>query len=99
MKYAFAGDRQISCNILKFLIERGYKPSALLISNGENESHSETLTQISDLPEDYIFKGNSFKERENIEKLKALNLDYIIVQNSPNKGINVTSRIALIINT
>ena len=78
MKYAFAGDRQVSCNILKFLIERGYKPSALLVSSGENESHSETLMQISDLSENYIFKGNDFKVKANIEKLKHLNLDYII---------------------
>lgn len=78
MKYAFAGDRQISCNILKFLIECGYKPSALLVSSGENESHSETLMQISNLSENYIFKGNDFKEKGNIEKLKNLNLDYII---------------------
>ena len=37
MRYAFAGDRQISCEILKFIIERGYEPLALLVSKGKNE--------------------------------------------------------------
>ena len=68
MKYAFAGDRQISCNILKHLIEQGYEPSALLVSRGVNESHAETLRQISNLSEEYIFRGNDFKEKANIEK-------------------------------
>ncbi|PZD76621.1 methionyl-tRNA formyltransferase [Mesonia sp. K7] len=78
MKYAFAGDRQIGCNILKYLIEQGYEPSALLVSRGKNESHAETLRQISNLPEEYIFSGNSFKEKENIQKLNDLSIDYII---------------------
>jgi methionyl-tRNA formyltransferase len=78
MKYAFAGDRQISCNILNYIMKSGFSPLALLVSSGKNESHSESLIQISNLPNEYIFKGKIFKNEESIKKLKALNLDYII---------------------
>ncbi|WP_374449208.1 hypothetical protein [Cloacibacterium normanense] len=36
MRYIFAGDRKISCNILSFLISKGYPPLALLVSEGRN---------------------------------------------------------------
>lgn len=78
MRYAFAGDRQISCEILKFIIEKGYEPLALLISKGKNASHSSELKKISGLADEYIFEGNDFKNDENFSKLKELNLDYII---------------------
>src|SRR5690625_1814324 len=77
MKYAFAGDRQISVEILKLLKSQGFKPSALFVSKGENESHAEELKQISNLPEKLIFEGNKFKHPEAIEVLKNLELDYI----------------------
>ncbi len=78
MRYAFAGDRQISCDILKFIIEKGYKPLALLVSKGKNASHSSELKKISGLTDEYIFENNAFKKAENFSKLKELNLDYII---------------------
>lgn len=78
MKYGFAGDRQISCNLLEYLIEKGYKPSILMVSIGNNESHAETLKQISNLPEEYIIYGNDFKKKNNLQKLEELQLDYII---------------------
>lgn len=77
MKYAFAGDRNISCKILKFLIAKGYKPLALLITEGVNATHDQDLIDIAGLDEAYIFSGNMFKEPESIQKLKALELDYI----------------------
>ncbi|MFA5556091.1 MAG: formyltransferase family protein [Flavobacteriaceae bacterium] len=78
MKYAFAGDRQISCNLLKFIISKGFLPEALLVSNGKNATHSKELKSISGLKPDFIFEGQDFKTPENIQKLKGLELDYII---------------------
>lgn len=78
MKYAFAGDRQLSCDVLKFIIENGHFPSGLLVSKGINTSHSKELQTLSKLDSDLIFEGNDFKKPESIQKLKDLELDYII---------------------
>jgi len=77
MRYAFAGDRNISCKLLKFLIGKGHMPLALLVSEGLNATHDQELIDISAVDKSYIFSGNAFKETQNIEKLKSLNLDYI----------------------
>ena len=77
MNYAFAGDRKISCNILKFLKGKGYEPSALFIGNSMTSSHSSELKLISGLDEKYIFEGNDFRKPENIKVLIDMELDYI----------------------
>lgn len=77
MKYAFAGDREISCNILRFIIDKGYKPSALFLSNSNTSSHSSELKDISELNEKFIFSGNDFKKPENVRILEKMDLDYI----------------------
>lgn len=78
MRYIFAGDRKISCNILSFLISKGYPPLALLVSEGRNESHSQQLIELSGVSDDFIFKGKKFADRDTLSKLKSLNPDYII---------------------
>ncbi len=75
MRYALAGDRKISVTILKFIISKGYKPSALFISDSTKSSHCKELIELSGLTDELIFRGNSFKN--NFEKLQTLNLDYI----------------------
>lgn len=78
MKYVFAGDRQISVNLLKWMIDKGYSPSALFVSSGKNQSHADDLIQISKLSEDRIFIGKSFSEQSSIETLKSFEADYFI---------------------
>ena len=79
MRYAFAGDRLISCEILTFIISKGYSPLALLVSNKDNNTHAESLLKISGLAADeLVFWGNEFKQEDAIIKLKRLNLDYVI---------------------
>lgn len=78
MKFVFAGDRQISVNILKWIIDRGYTPSALMVSNGKNESHADELIKISNLSDDRVFIGNSFSEPASIVTLNSLQIDYFI---------------------
>ena len=78
MKYAFAGDRKISCNILKYIMNRGFEPSMLLVSNKKETTHAKELIKISELSEDKIIKGELFSNFENIEKLNSLELDYVI---------------------
>lgn len=78
MRYAFAGDRDISVKVLTFLIERGYSPLALLLSGSNKSSHSRELSQLSNLPQELILEGLSFNNIESIGLLESLNLDYII---------------------
>jgi methionyl-tRNA formyltransferase len=77
MKYIFAGDREISVTILEWLITLGYKPSALFISNRLNASHADQLIKLSDLPETLIFEGNSCNDKQTIQIINDLNIDYI----------------------
>jgi len=78
MRYAFAGDRDISVAVLNYLIENGYKPSALLLTEKEKASHANQLREIADLESKLIFHGKGFEDQENQSILKDLELDYII---------------------
>lgn len=77
MDYVYAGDRQISCDILNFLIDRGFIPKALLVSNGLSASHADQLISISGLPASLVMKGIEFKNEDNVKKLRELGVDYI----------------------
>lgn len=44
MRYAFAGDRDIAVRVLRFLLEQGAPPSALLIP--ENPSHADEIISL-----------------------------------------------------
>jgi methionyl-tRNA formyltransferase len=78
MKYVFAGDRQISVHILKWIMDKGYYPEALIVPSGKNSTHADELINLSKLSKERIFIGNSFSELSSIEILKSLNVDYFI---------------------
>lgn len=76
MKYAFAGDRDIAVKVLAYLVEKGYRPQALLLSSDKRASHARELMSIASLPEERIFRGADFADSESF--FKDLELDYII---------------------
>lgn len=78
MNYIFAGDREISVNILSFIISKGYRPLALFISNDAKQSHANELVKISGLTPDKIFKGKEVNNDQTINIIKPLEVDYII---------------------
>jgi len=78
MRYAFAGNRNISCNLLKFIISKGYYPKALLVMDDKQSNHVKKLIELSKLSEANIFFGKSFTQEANIKILKNMQLDYII---------------------
>lgn len=78
MKFAFAGDRSISVDILEFIILDGYEPEVLLLPSEDEASHSEELLDLVDLSEEKILRGKEFKSEEGKEILSKLDLDYII---------------------
>lgn len=78
MRYVFAGDRYLSCEILKFLVENNQKPLALFVSENDKSTHNEELISISNLDDEFIFRGNEFKSEICLELLDGFSLDYII---------------------
>lgn len=79
MRIAYAGDRDISVDVLKFILEQGVRPRALLLCSRKRATHADELLELCPfLDEGMIFRGTSFRNEENIEKLKELELDYII---------------------
>lgn len=76
MKYAFAGNRRIAYNILKFIINEGYKPSALLLVDSSDISSS--MRDLVELDESNIFIGKDSINLEMVHSLQMLDLDYII---------------------
>lgn len=77
MKYIYAGDRDISVWVLKYLIQQGYKPEALLVSGKDRASHARELIKLSRLEESLIFEGKEFLEEENQNILSQIEPDYI----------------------
>jgi methionyl-tRNA formyltransferase len=78
MRYAFAGDRDISVKVLTFLIDKGHAPLALLLSGPKRSSHAHELSQLANLPQKMIFEGINFNDENSIAILESLELDYII---------------------
>lgn len=79
LRFAFAGDRDISVWVLEFLISQKATPLALLVSDKSRATHADTLESLCPfLGSNHILSGDSFRSPEGIETLKQLELDYII---------------------
>jgi methionyl-tRNA formyltransferase len=78
MRYIFAGDRDIAVDVLSYIISKGYKPEALLLSSLERASHANELIKLSKLPGEKILRGKAFASKEGFELLKRIKPDYII---------------------
>lgn len=83
MRYAFAGDRQISVEILQLLLNAGHTPLALFVSDGQRETHAKTLRALANLDDSVVFEGKIFSNETAVERLKELNLDYVICIHFP----------------
>lgn len=79
LKFAFAGDRKIAVQVLKFLLKRKEKPLALLLAEKNKASHAKELKRLcSFLKSDKVFYGKEFTSKKGVKRLKDLGLDYII---------------------
>lgn len=76
IRIAFAGDRDISVKVLKFIIDQGVKPVALLVADEKIASHDKDLINLCD--DSCIMRGAEFRTKENMDLLRNLDLDYII---------------------
>jgi len=77
MKYAFAGNRDISVKILEFMVKEGFFPSALLLTD-KNDIEAKKIIELSQLKSNNIYFGNPNKIFNLIHDLEKLDLDYII---------------------
>ncbi len=79
LRIAFAGDRDISVWVLRYLLEQGVQPLALFVSDTRYASHADKLIELCPvLGRECILIGKTFRESEGLELLRQLNLDYII---------------------
>lgn len=84
VKIGYAGDRKIAVEVLSFILEQGTFPSVLIVSNNELASHSHELIRLcKDIEPSDILMGSQIKDPVFIEKIKNLNLDYLICVHFP----------------
>lgn len=77
MKYGYAGDRQLSVEILSVLINEGYKPSFLIVGDSKSSSHKQELIEVSGLEENNIYNMSFMNDPENADILNNHEVDYI----------------------
>jgi len=79
LRIAFAGDRDIAVWVLDFVLSRGVRPLALMVPDEPRASHAHALRdRCKHLSENNILVGTSFREPTGINKLRALELDYVL---------------------
>ena len=83
-KIAYAGDREISVWVLKFIIEQGVKPAALMIPEENRATHAQELIALCNhLNDSRILRGDQFRKGYGVNLLKELRLDYIMCVHFP----------------
>lgn len=84
VRYAFAGDRDVAVWVLEYLLGRGERPLALLLSGPERASHAAELEALcSFLPPERVLRGGVFREPAGVEALRALELDLLVCIHFP----------------
>ena len=84
MRILFAGDREISVQVLSFILARGIKPLGLLVPAAGRASHADSLIEMCRFLEpERILRGARFREPEAVALLQKLRPDYIICVHFP----------------
>jgi methionyl-tRNA formyltransferase len=82
MRYAFAGDRDVAVGVLDYMVDRGYRPLALMLPEGATHG-AELLRRCPDLEPARILVGDAFREPGGLRILGELELDYLICVHFP----------------
>ncbi len=84
VRYGFAGNRQISVEVLEFLISEGYQPEILLITGERGDpSGNQLISRCPFLDKSRIIRGKEISQDSTIGILRSLNLDYLICIHYP----------------
>ncbi len=76
-RIAFAANRSIGVQSLRVLIEHGIEPVALIVPKGKNVDAA-IGKMLRTLPHVPVLHGKVFREKEGIEKLESLDIDYFM---------------------
>lgn len=78
-RFAFAGDRDIAVEVLRYLIDAGHRPLALFLRAKKKASHAEELRALCDhLDDDHVVYGTRFRRDEGLQLMRQLDLDYVV---------------------
>jgi methionyl-tRNA formyltransferase len=81
---AFAGDRQLSLDVLAYLVDQGVRPVALLVPAERRATHASLLISIcAHLKDDCVLHGTEFREDSGIGLLRSLDIDFVISVHFP----------------
>lgn len=84
IKFGFAGDRKISVDILDFLINQGFHPDCLFVSDPGRATHADQLVSLCHfLERNRIFLGSEINDCTHNSILHSLDLDYIFCIHFP----------------
>ena len=76
MKYGFAGNRNISVGILRFLVNEGYYPSFLILNSSNSATHNNELIKLSQLNPYDIYEFRDLKN-DRVTSLLKYEVNYI----------------------
>lgn len=79
-RFAFAGDRALAVRVLRYLMDRGDAPVALLTA-GKDASHAEELARAC--PDVLRLDGAAFREPDGLDALRALDLEMVVSVHFP----------------
>lgn len=80
----YAGDRDIAVWVLRFILEQGIRPLALLIPAAEKATHSDELISLCDhLDDSLILRGSVFREPLGLDILRSVAPAYMICVHFP----------------
>jgi len=85
LNIAFAGDRDVSVDVLTTLLELGDRPQALLLSDQDRASHDAALVALCERAgiSPPIIRGRELSSAASVELLQRLELDYIVCVHFP----------------
>ena len=84
LNIVYAGDRDISVQVLRYLLEQGIQPNALLVSSPRRATHADELRSLCrHLNDDAIFVGTAFRDSDGLDALRNIQPDYIICIHFP----------------
>jgi methionyl-tRNA formyltransferase len=85
LKIAFAGDRDVSVEVLTALLEFGDAPQALLLSDQDRASHDSALVALCERAgiSPPVIRGRQLSNAASVEFLQSLQLDYIVCVHFP----------------
>lgn len=83
-RVVYAGDRDVSVEVLDILLENDVAPVALLLPARDRASHGSALQKrCPHLSKDEVFRGRAFQHSEALNTLRALNPDFFLSVHFP----------------